>query len=469
MQKVFKDCSILDKNCYERCGLTQDILMEHASLGMANYIKTNFPYGSKILIVAGKGNNGADGIVLARQLYGDYKINLFLPFELKSNQAKKQLQRAKNLGIKPTKKLNDDADIIVDAIFGAGLNKALDSDIEEILYKLNSFKGHKIACDIPTGLGSKEFSIAFKSDITLTMGAYKEVLFLDKSKDFVGKIECVNLGISSIFYQQSSDTYLLEKSDIKLPSRRDKNSHKGDFGHSVILAGEKEGAGILSAMASISFGAGLTTVVSNEKISLPPYLMQSNKIPQNTTALAIGMGMGNAFNKEFLKENIINSHIPIIIDADGLTHPFLSKLLKQKDREIVLTPHPKEFTTLWKNLTDEQLTVTQVQAKRFEIVRKFNEKYPNVTLLLKGANILIIQKEQLFINPLGTSVLSKGGSGDVLSGLIVSLLAQGYTSLDATIYASLSFGLASQNYNKSSYSLLPTELIEEVAKLENHY
>jgi len=121
---------------------------------------------------------------------------------------------------------------------------------------------------------------------------------------------------------------------------------------------------------------------------------------------------------------------------------------------------------MWQLLTGEQLSVTQVQAKRFEMVRLFNARYPHVTLLLKGANTLIMQEEQLYINPLGCSKLSKGGSGDVLSGLIVSLLAQGYTGVDAAVQASLALVLAAKNYSGSSYAMLPTDLVTEVAKLE---
>jgi len=141
-------------------------------------------------------------------------------------------------------------------------------------------------------------------------------------------------------------------------------------------------------------------------------------------------------------------------------------ILDQKEREIVITPHPKEFVSMWKILTGEQLTVMQVQSKRFDMVRMFNARYPHVTLLLKGANTLIMQEEQLYINPLGCAKLSKGGSGDVLSGLIVSLLAQGYTGIDAAIHASLALVIAANNYEGASYAMLPTDIIEEITRLE---
>ncbi len=467
MQKVFKSCYDLDKKCYETYGLTEDILMEHAARGMAEYIQNHFDKGSSVLIVAGVGNNGADGIVLARQLHGEYDVRLVVPFGVKSEMAKLQLQRADALGVKRITELHD-ADVIVDAIFGAGLNRNIDEKVQHILHQLNSFQGHKIACDVPTGVSQNGVLVpmAFRGDVTITMGAYKEALYLDDSKDDIGKIIRVDLGVSSILYEGDSDTFVLESFDLKLPSRVAQSTHKGDFGHAAIFCGEKEGAGIIAGMAAATFGAGLTTLVVHAKVSPPAYLMHATVVPDNASALAIGMGLGEHFECEFLQKYVVESHLPIVLDADSFHSEEILSVLEQKEREIVITPHPKEFIVMWKILTGEQLTVSEVQAKRFEMVRKFNARYPHVTLLLKGANMLIMQEERLYINPLGSSKLSKGGSGDVLSGLIVSLLAQGYMAIDAAIQASLALVTAAQNYDGSSYSMLPVDLIDEVGRLE---
>jgi hydroxyethylthiazole kinase-like uncharacterized protein yjeF len=194
--------------------------------------------------------------------------------------------------------------------------------------------------------------------------------------------------------------------------------------------------------------------------------MHSTVVPDNATALAIGMGLGGHFESEFLQKYVLNSHLPIVLDADAFLSSELLTILEQKDREIVITPHPKEFTIMWKILTGEELSVAEVQSRRFERVRMFNAKYPHVTLLLKGANTLIMQENELYINPLGCSKLSKGGSGDVLAGLIVSLLAQGYTGLEAAIQGSLALVIAANSYKGASYAMLPTDIIDEVGKLE---
>jgi len=468
MQKVFKNCYGMDKRCYEVYGLTEDILMEHAAMGMERYIRERFSKGSSILIVAGIGNNGADGITLARLLYGDYLVKLYIPSILKSKMALLQMKRAEHLGIELEETLSD-ADVIVDAIFGAGLNRDIGEEIEHIIHKLNSFKGYKIACDVPTGVGESGqlMPIAFNADVTLTMGAYKESLYLDESKDVIGEVIRIDLGVSSKLYEEESQTWLLETSDIILPTRRAKVTHKGNFGHAVLFCGEKEGASIIAGMASLRYGAGLTTLVVHEPINSPPYLMHSTVVPDNSSAIAIGMGLGSYFEDEFLRRYVLEVHTPIILDADALCSSKLLSILEQKDREIVITPHPKEFVTLWYLLTGEELTVSWVQRNRFEVVRCFNAKYPHVTLLLKGANTLIMQEEKLYINPLGCAKLSKGGSGDVLSGLIVSLLAQGYSAIDAAVQGSLALAQAAQNYKGSTYAMLPTDLIDEISKLDS--
>jgi len=467
MQKVFKSCYPLDKRCYETYKLTEDILMEHAARGMATYIRNRFDKGSSVLIAAGAGNNGADGSVLARQLHGDYEVKLVLPFGLKSEMAKRQEQRAKAIGVQMVQELHD-ADIIVDAIFGAGLNREIDNATQENLHKLNSFHGFKIACDVPTGVDENGLlsPMAFEADVTITMGALKESLYIDESKDVIGEINRIDLGISRDLYETESQTFVLDRSDLKLPSRTQKSTHKGHFGHVGIFCGEKEGAGIIAGTAASRFGAGLTTLVVHEKVSPPAYLMHSTVVPENCTALAIGMGLGDHFDSDFLHKHVIQSHLPIVLDADSFHSEELLSILEQKEREIVITPHPKEFSSLWKILTGEVLSVEEIQKNRFGMVRKFNAKYPHVTILLKGANTLIMQEEKCYINPLGSAKLSKGGSGDVLSGLIVSLLAQGHTALEASIQGSLTLVLASNLYKGASYAMLATDIIDALSHLE---
>lgn len=467
MQKVYKNCVDLDKRCYEKYHLNEEILQEHAAIGMERVIRNKFCIGSSVLIVAGKGNNGADGIALGRLLHLDYAVSIYLPFGTSSYMAKLQFQRAEALGIDIAVEIKQ-ADIVVDALLGTGVVGELDNQILDLIENLNSINGYKIACDIPTGISmnGEVLENAFIADTTITMGAYKEALFLDEAKDFVGEIVRVDLGINNRLYEDNTNTFLLEKSDIRLPFRKKLSTHKGLFGHSAIFCGEKEGAGIMSGEASYRFGAGLTTLVMQDKVMIPPHLMHSYSLPHNTTAIAIGMGLGSYFEISFLDKYIASNALPLIIDADALYSPDLLQLLIKTPRKIVMTPHPKEFIYMWKALTNEEITLEYLQSHRFEYARKFSALYPDIVLLLKGANMIISSDNKLYINPLGCSNLSKGGSGDVLSGLIVALLAQGYTALDAALNGSLALSLSASRYNGANYAMTSTDLINNLAFLQ---
>ena len=213
--------------------------------------------------------------------------------------------------------------------------------------------------------------MAFEADVTITMGALKESLYIDESKDVIGDIARVDLGVSSDQYETESQTFVLDSSDLKLPSRRQKSTHKGNFGHEGIFCGEKEGAGIIAGTAASRFGAGLTTLIVHDKVFPPAYLMHSTVVPENCSALAIGMGLGDHFDLDFLQKYVIHSHLPIVLDADSFHSEELLSILGQKEREIVITPHPKEFSALWKILTGEVLSVAEIQKDRFGMVRKF--------------------------------------------------------------------------------------------------
>jgi hydroxyethylthiazole kinase-like uncharacterized protein yjeF len=241
---------------------------------------------------------------------------------------------------------------------------------------------------------------------------------------------------------------------------RDKqSSHKGTFGHLSVVVGEKKGAGLLCAKAGFIFGSGLvTTIIDKYMEQLPYHIMQNKKLPSNTTAICIGMGLGTLYNK-----NIICNDIPKVCDADIFYDNIILDVLQQKN--IVLTPHPKEFCSLLKIVQIANINITQLQNNRFKYIDMFSKKYPYITILLKGANSLIAQNGKVYINSFGTPTLSKGGTGDVLSGLIGSLLAQGYSCLEAAISGSLVHTLGALEFNYNNYSLTPEELIEQIKKL----
>ena len=459
MQNIHNEVNSLDKRCYMKYQLTEDILMEHAAYAMYSFIEKKFENKSKILIVSGAGNNGADGIALARLLHKKYKVILYIPNGVKSQMAQIQLNRIEALNIKVSAKIKK-CDVIVDCLFGSGLNRKLDQSAITLIENLNKLKANKIACDIPSGinfLGQIE-SNAFYANTTITMGALKKSLFTDSAKEYVGKVIVADLGIQRELYERKTNTFLLEKQDLKLPFRDNKISNKGSFGHLSVVLGEKTGAGLLCADAGFSFGCGLITVVTKKIDKIPNYIMQNTSLPTNTTALCIGMGLGKKYERELL-----NNDTPKVIDADLFYEDIILDILEQKN--IVFTPHPKEFCSLLKITQIANISIEELQKNRFEYVKLFSEKYPDVVLLLKGTNVLISSDKKVYVNPLGTSILSKGGSGDVLCGLIGSLLAQGYSPLLATINGSLAHTIAAANYSKNNYSMTPQDLVNEIKKL----
>ncbi|WP_297432575.1 NAD(P)H-hydrate dehydratase [Sulfurimonas sp.] len=463
MQKLFDEVTSLDARCYEDFHLSEDVLMEHAAEGMARYITNNFSKDTKIIIAVGSGNNGADGIALGRLLFQSYDVSLLFVKEPKSKMALLQAKRAKSIGVPSITSLRE-CDVIVDAIVGSGFSGEFNPQLRAILNTLNAATAFKIACDIPSGLQADGVctNAAFVADITLTMGALKKSLFLDEAKDFTGKIEVLDLGISRKIYETKTSWHLLDNEDLKLPHRSTQNTHKGSFGHLCILSGEKIGASVFAAQAALRLGAGLVTLITHEKPIIPFEIMYANSLPKNSSAIALGMGLGESFSNDELKQ-YLNHDLPLIIDADIFYMPIVLELLKRS--EIILTPHPKEFVALLKLTKLADISVEELQKKRFHYAEIFSQAYPNAVLLLKGANVIIAYNGTFFINPHGSSKLAKGGSGDVLAGLIGSLLAQGYSTLNAALNGSLAHTKLAQNYTLSDFSLTPNDLIEGIGKL----
>lgn len=273
MHYVYEETQSLDQRCYTTFGLTPEILMEQAGFALARAVKKKLTCKKSALFICGMGNNGADGIVAARLLHGAHHVSLYLPYELKSELAKLQLERAKKVGVSIVQELID-ADVYVDALFGAGLSRALDDVTCKLLERMNAKQGYKIACDIPSGIVSDLTlsSTLFQANETITMGALKLSLLNDTVKDAVGDIKVVNLGVARSQYETPCSTFLLQKSDLKLPLRVTKNANKGTFGHVAIVQGSKEGAARLAGLGAFHFGAGLVTLVGEKPKNYPSIL-----------------------------------------------------------------------------------------------------------------------------------------------------------------------------------------------------
>ncbi|WP_187886677.1 NAD(P)H-hydrate dehydratase [Helicobacter pylori] len=464
MLSVYEKVDALDKRAIEELFLSEDVLMENAAMALERAVLQNASLGAKVIILCGSGDNGGDGYALARRLVGRFKMLVFEMKLAKSPMCQLQKERAKKAGvtIKAYKEKNEDleCDVLIDCVVGSAFKGELEPFLN--FESLSQKARFKIACDIPSGIDSKGRvdKRAFRADTTISMGAIKSCLLSDRAKDYVGELKVGHLGVFNPIYEIPTETFLLEKSDLKLPLRDRKNAHKGDYGHAHVLLGKHSGAGLLSALSALSFGSGVVSVqaleceiTSNNK---PLELVFCENFPKKLSAFALGMGLEN-IPKDFNKWLGL---APCVLDAGVFYH---KEVLQALEKEVILTPHPKEFLSLLK-LVGINISMLELLDNKLEIARDFSQKYPKVVLLLKGANTLIAHQGRVFINNLGSVALAKAGSGDVLAGLIVSLLAQKYTPLDAAINASLAHALAGLEF-KNHYALTPLDLIEKIKRL----
>ncbi|WP_120903476.1 NAD(P)H-hydrate dehydratase [Helicobacter pylori] len=464
MLSVYEKGNALDKRALEEWLLSEDILMENAAMALERAVLQNASLGAKVIILCGSGDNGGDGYALARRLMGRFKTLVFEMKLAKSPMCQLQKERAKKVGvvIKTWEDNHKDleCDVLIDCVVGSAFKGELEPflDFESLSQKAR----FKIACDIPSGIDSKGRvdKRAFKADMTISMGAIKSCLLSDKAKDYIGELKVGHLGVFNQIYEIPTDTFLLEKSDLKLPLRDKKNAHKGDYGHAHVLLGKHSGAGLLSALSALSFGSGVVSIQALEceitSSNKPLELVFCENFPKKLSAFALGMGL-EGLPKDFKKWLGL---APCVLDAGVFYH---KEALQALEKEVVLTPHPKEFLSLLKSV-GINISMLELLDNKLEIARDFSQKYPKVVLLLKGANTLIAHQGRVFINNLGSVALAKAGSGDVLAGLIVSLLSQKYTPLDAAINASLAHALAGLEF-KNNYALTPLDLIEKIKRL----
>ena len=461
MKNLYLDTRVLDERASEKFGLSEELLMENAATAIANFIRKKFKKGVRVLGVCGAGNNGADVLCALRMLEGEYECEFILASQNLKPLAAKQLERAKFAGVRESKEVENslnNAKCLIDGLFGSGLNRALDQNLVGLISKINASPAYIIACDVPSGLSSegKVLGACVKADATITMGARKLGLYSDAAKDYVGKVKLATLGVSAQNYECESDYHLLEKSDLMLPNRKNQCVNKGDFGHAFIISGEHIGASKLCAKAAFAFGAGLVSVIGEQGLNLPTHIMQASKISEKMNAGALGMGLGKKGVEELEVQNLKGKKL--VLDADIFYSPKVLDLLSDN---CVLTPHPKEFCSLLKICKIADIDVQTLQENRYAYAKAWSEKFKAV-LVLKGANTIIAKDRQIYVMPYGKSALAKGGSGDVLSGLVLALLAQGYEPLNAAISATLAHALSLRNFDKNSYALEPTDIIKGV-------
>jgi NAD(P)H-hydrate epimerase len=474
----------IDRKAIEEIGIPGPVLMENAGLEIVRVIRARFPeiQKEKVIIVAGKGNNGGDGFVVARHLSnrgGRPKVLLLAAKKDVRGDAALNLGIADKIGVdiveilsaedwRKNKKELSAATLIVDAIFGTGLMNPAEGFYATAIEDINKAKAYKVAVDIPSGLSSDTFQIigpAVKADLTVTLGAPKISHVFPPAEDWVGELVIADISLPSCLFEDESLKLEVVEKQALMPylKRRQRDSHKGTYGHLLILAGSlgKTGAAVMAGKAALRLGAGLVTVgtaqsclpiiarsmmelmteplpETEEKTIARAALSKALKLLPGKDALLIGPGIStHPSTADFVLNLLPKVKCPAVIDADGLN--ILAghlDVLKSLAGRAVLTPHPGEFARLL------GLETKDVLDRRLELVPQFAEKF-RVYLVLKGYRTLVASPQgKVYINPTGNPGMASGGSGDVLSGMIASLIIQEKDILGATLAAVYLHGLS---------------------------
>lgn len=441
-------------------------LMERASMAFVNWFLKRFDATKKIAIVCGTGNNGGDGLAIARLLLDyNYKLVVFVvrgsayQSDDFSVNWKRLNEKVEIIEIKENAEnaLFAEYAIIIDAIFGTGLSRSVEGVFEKVIVQLNEVNAIRIAVDIPSGLLADKSSqgTIVQAHYTVTFQAPKLAFLLPSSFQFVGDWHVVKIGLDKQFINNASGNYcLIEKKDIRAFIKpRNKFDHKGVYGKALLIAGSygKMGAAVLASKAIMRSGAGLLTThvpgcgyqimqtaVPESMVSVDSVETHFSEIPDLKDFDAIGVGPGVGQHVESanaLLQLLKKTTVPVVIDADALNLLASNRdLLSALPKNSILTPHPGEFVRLvgqWKN-----------EFERLQKQLEFSQT-TNCILVLKGAYTSIATPEgKVYFNPTGNPGMATAGSGDVLTGIITGFLAQGYASLEATLTGVYLHGLA---------------------------
>ena len=431
----------------------------------------------KIAVVCGNGNNGGDGFVIAENFAKNGNdVTVVLPLgEPKTDSAKFYFSKLSNVNI--CKYLEQDYDIIIDAIFGIGLYRELSKEILAVVEKINNQNAVRVAIDIPSGVESDTGKIlggCVNADLTVTFIALKTCFVLPPATDYVGRVIVADIGVEPADYKYKTI-------DEPKPIKRSKNSHKGTFGTAVMFCGSygMAGAAILSARACLRSGVGIAKCVIPKSIykiltcAVPEAVcviskqtlkgtfkgsIDLEKPLQKATAVLIGCGIGNnKHTKRLVKNLLLKTKVPTVVDADGINAlvPNIN-ILKKTNAPIIITPHPAEMSRL------TGISIKEIEENRVKTATRFAREY-NCFVVLKGANTIVASPDgQVFFNTCGNSGMATGGSGDVLSGIMVSYLAQGLDVLDAVKSAVYVHGATADKVAKikGESALLPSDIIE---------
>ena len=467
----------VDQKTIKSYGIAAPVLMERAGLAVVSRITERFEPG-KVLVIAGTGNNGGDGIMAARELNNmgiGYRASVLIAGKKDklSRDAMAQYRTAMEFGVPirfTTKPRIEDfhGAVVIDALFGTGLSKDIKGSFAVIVDMINDSGCPVVSVDIPSGVSADTGQVlgtAVQADITVTFGALKRGHLLYPGAELSGEVFVQDIGFPRHLLAEISCNVLGSQEVGLLIPERAPDSHKGDFGHLLVIAGSsgKTGAAFMAAEAAMRTGAGLVTLAAphdlaaiyqsrvTEAMVLPlpstgEGAFSGNAIGEildfaatSATAIALGPGIGlDPDTAGLVRELLEQSPVPVVLDADGINAlgKKAESILGASRSPVILTPHPGEFSRI------SGLSALEIQADRPEAALSFAKKSGSY-LVLKGAPTVIAGPEgELFINTTGGTALSKGGSGDVLTGITGALSAMGMSPLEASLLGVYLHGLA---------------------------
>ncbi len=463
MERILTVCQMqkADNFTINTLGISEEELVFRAGESVAEVIKQQF-FGGRVLVCVGKGNNGKDGLIIADILKKTHGFSVMV-FDSEN----------------PCYALFDKPfDILVDCLFGIGLNRQIEGKYKEIIDRINALDCYKISCDIPSGINGdngKVMGVAVKANLTVAIGEYKVGHFLGDGIDYSGKLVCKDIGISVW------DDKFIKRIDArdakKCFEKPNRNVHKGSFGKACIIGGSEDftGSVLLSAnsLTALKSGVGYTYLCVPKNLfnayvgKNPECILMAfdndlatsfDKVLECDT-IAVGMGMGNTERTyKIVCYLLANYKGTLIIDADGLNA--LSKYgvdaLKDKKCNVILTPHVGEFSRLCgqdkEGLTNNLISSAVSFAKHY-----------NVKLAVKSAVSIITDGDEIYINTTGCSGMAKAGSGDVLAGLIAGTIARNSNEMDSLLSALYLFGKAGEKAQElgCEFTVTASEIIQQ--------
>lgn len=480
------DMKKIDTYTINTVGIPSIVLMERAALSVADLICKNETKDKTVLVVAGVGNNGADGLAVCRMLYlRGYNACIYIlgNTDKAGDEFKAQLNIIKKLDIPITDEYKE-SDIVVDALFGIGLSRKIEGVYAETVSKINNKKNTVYSVDIPSGIcadTAKVLNTVVKADYTVTFGSHKIGTVLYPGADYCGEVTVADIGFPDSVYEAETEAIkYAEADDLKLIPVRPNYSNKGTYGKILVIAGSKDisGAAVLCAEAAFRVGAGMVRIFTHEDNryaiqKLLPEAMINTYDTENfdekaleaclnwCDVVAVGPGLTTGVMQKKIVESVLDSKLPAVIDADGINNISEDERLKKKlHKNIIITPHLKEMSRLL------QIPVETIADDLIKYAGMVNYKY-SVNCILKDARTVIATEKQTFINMTGNNGMATAGSGDVLTGITAGLIGIGVTFENAAVLAPYIHGLAGDlsAEKMSRAGIIASDIINELKLL----